>query len=788
MLPPLYRHAEAAHDLIDAYLAGQAVPQDDKTSLRRYTVVHLDTTLAEMENGLGRYLQRDAPRYKTQAIHKLEEMQALLQQLATLPLTAAEQSLGSEVTHHVVQLQALLPEIFTLHEALSSDIQQFLSLCTTLDTLLDGELQQFTAQGLQHAQFQAQGGMERLRLAFLGLLAVGLVLGVGVSLRLGGRMSRAVQGLVEGARAIGGGALEHRIVPVSRDDLAEVAEAFNTMAAQRQHAEAGLHSANATLETRVAERTAALTQAYETVQQQLRERQEAERALRVSEALYKASFDYAYDLIYVTNVAGELLAINPAVEAITGYLPAEVLGRRLNDLIAPERLEEARQLRERIRTGNPLTGYEVVILSKDGRLVTLEVNSQLLRQAGEPVVIYSIARDVSERQRLEAQVRHQQRLDSLGTMASGIAHDFNNFLSAILGYADLALLDLPPDSAAAQALQQVLTAGQRARDLVQQILTFSRKATPIRQPVVLHTIVQEVLTLLRASLPTTVTITQVCEQERDSILADKTQLHQVLLNLCLNAIQAMHDTGGVLDVRQERIMVDTAWAAREESLQPGMYLRLSIRDTGCGMTPQVISHIFEPFFTTKAPGQGTGMGLSVVHGIVTSHKGAITVNSTLGQGTTFRLYLPYAEAAEDSTAPATLASRPGQARVLCVDDDDILVALWNAMLTRQGYHVTACTDSVEALRLFREAPENYDIVVTDQRMPGLTGDALIRALRQLRPTLPIVLCTGVRHMLLPQQIQALDSTVFLQKPVDSDELARAIQQALARATDHTGHG
>lgn len=778
LLATLYRDIAAADNLLDAYRDSQEASASEHIHVAQYTAIRLETSLGEMGHWLGRYLQMEESHAKTQMLKKLDEIQVLLQQLVSLSLSAPERAITRDVTHYVSEIQPLLPQVFTLQEARRNDLQQFLGLRTALDALLDDELQQFPAQGLLHAILQAQDAMWLLRLIFVSLLAVGLLLGGGVWLRLRRSIGRAVHGLVEGARAIGRGTLAHRIVPVSRDELAEVAMAFNAMAAQRQQAEVALHRANATLEVHVEERTMAIAEAYKDLEQQLSARQQAERALHASEARYRALFDNANDVIYITDVRGQLLTINPAVETITGYRPSEILDRNIQEFVVlykSEITDPMPSLPPRL----PLTNYEADILSKDGRMVTLEVSSRFLRQKGEPVVIYGIARDVSERLRLEAQVRHQQRLDSLGTMASGIAHDFNNILTAILGYTDLALLDLAPDSATAEALHTVLTAGQRARHLVQQILTFSRQATSIRQPVMLHSVVQEVLHFLRVAHPPNITIEQSCARETDRVLGDETQLHQMVLNLCLNAMQAMHDTHGVLDLRQKRVVVDTEFATAHASLRPGLHLCLSISDTGHGMASGVLAHIFEPFFTTKVPGEGAGMGLAVVHGIVTSHQGAITVDSSPGQGTTFNIYLPYIEDQEDSPTPAAALAPSGQTRVLCVDDDVLLVTLWDAILTPLGYDVTTCTNSLEALRLFRGAPERYDIVVTDQNMPGLPGDALIRALHQLRPTLPIVLCTGVRHLLTPQQAQALGITVFLRKPVGEDELPDAIQRALA---------
>lgn len=383
------------------------------------------------------------------------------------------------------------------------------------------------------------------------------------------------------------------------------------------------------------------------------------------------------------------------------------------------------------------------------------------------------------RERLEAQLCQTQKLEAIGTLAGGIAHDFNNMLSAILGFAELAIDDIPEESPVQHYLQHILTAGRRARDLVQQILTFCRQHNPKRHPVQLHLLVQEALKMLRASLPATITIESHIEKTSSMIIADPTQMHQVLVNLCTNAEYAMRETGGTLDISLATVEVDALFATAHQPLQPGRHLRLTVRDTGHGMSPEVLEHIFEPFFTTKNVGEGTGLGLAMVHSIVRNHGGAITVESTLGQGTTFEIYLPCSKDAVGAAARPVEAVPTGHCeRILFVDDEVALTHLGQAMLDRLGYRAVVYTSALEALALFRAAPHEFDLVITDQTMPQMTGETFAYELRRIRPDIPVILCTGFSHTMTAEKARALGIDALLMKPLVSSDLGQAIQRVL----------
>ncbi|MBW1740158.1 MAG: response regulator [Deltaproteobacteria bacterium] len=382
--------------------------------------------------------------------------------------------------------------------------------------------------------------------------------------------------------------------------------------------------------------------------------------------------------------------------------------------------------------------------------------------------------------KLQAQLQQAQKMEAMGTLAGGIAHDFNNILFAILGFAEMTRDDMPEGSLARANLEEVITAAKRARDLVQQMLTFSRQVDQERKPLQIHLIVKEVLKLLRASLPTTIEIRQNIQSQSSTILADPTQIHQVMMNLCTNAYYAMRERGGVLEVSLSEIDVDLDAEALPQHLdmKPGPYVKLTVSDTGPGMEPAVLERIFDPYFTTKGLGEGTGMGLAVVHGIVKGHGGGITVHSKLGQGTTFHVYLPRFESA---VAPEARTAEPipkGKEHILFVDDEEQLVRMAHQALKRLGYEVTVRTSSVEALEAFRAQPDKFDIVITDQTMPNMTGIGLAKELLRIRPDIPIILCTGFSEAITPERAKAMGIREFIMKPIVTSDIAKSIRRVL----------
>jgi len=489
--------------------------------------------------------------------------------------------------------------------------------------------------------------------------------------------------------------------------------------------------------------------------------------------------DQATETIIITDPQGTICYVNPAFERVTGFQREEVLNR--NARILKSGIHDPRfygDIRKTLERGETWSG-RLINRRKDGTLFEEEGTISPVRdESGKIINFVAVKRDVTQEVTLEKQLRQAQKMEALGTLAGGIAHDFNNILAAILGYAELSMGKQSLDARLQNNLEQVVKAGKRARDLVQQILAFSRQSEQERKPVQLGSVIQEVLTLLRASLPTTIDIRFKGDPHNGLVMADPTQIHQLLMNLCSNAAYAMNEKGGSLHVELSTNRVGPHGFRMNGELSPGSYLRLTVRDTGHGIPPALLDRIFDPYFTTKEKGTGTGLGLAVVHGIVKSHDGAIAVESEPGKGTSFHVFLPMIEACSSSARDAEDVPLGGSERILLVDDEDTLVELGSMMLEGMGYKVHGQTSSVEALDLFKQEPDGFDLVITDLTMPQMTGLELARELLSIRPNLPIILCTGYSENLMPQRTRAMGVRELMTKPFLVRDLARTIRNAL----------
>ena len=352
----------------------------------------------------------------------------------------------------------------------------------------------------------------------------------------------------------------------------------------------------------------------------------------------------------------------------------------------------------------------------------------------------------------------------------------------MIGYTELAMIDIFKPENATSELKEVLKAGDRAKDLVSQILTFSRQSETKHSPLALHTVVKESLKMLRSVTPSTIEIRQTLT-DSGLIMSDPTQINQVMLNLCTNAIHAMDKSGGILEVRLERVHINGDSKSSDLDLTPGPYLRISVSDTGHGMAPEVVTRIFDPYFTTKEVGRGTGLGLAVVHGIVKSNNGAIVCNSLLNEGTTFHVYFPELESGKESLKHIDNEPFPtGAERILFVDDEQVLVELAKRMLEDLGYTVFTRISSIEALEFFKNNPDKFDIVITDMTMPGMTGDTLTQRILEIRPDIPIILCTGYSEYLTEERVKRIGIKELVMKPLVMKDLAKTIRRVLDGST------
>jgi PAS domain S-box-containing protein len=505
-----------------------------------------------------------------------------------------------------------------------------------------------------------------------------------------------------------------------------------------------------------------------------RKRAEQERILLAT------AIEQAAEGITIIDRDGMIQYANPASEHISGYTREELIGQN-HSILRSSKYDRAfyEAMMDKLARGEMWTG-QMFNEKKDGTPYKVEASISPIRDNTGTIVYYvMIARDVTREAELETQLRQVQKMEAIGTLAGGIAHDFNNILAAIMGYTEMALYDAPEGTSGRRNLEQVLKAGYRGKDLVKQIITFSRRRDEERRPMQISPIVKEALKLLRASLPSTIDIRQNIKTQSGMVLADPTQIHQVLMNLISNAAYAMREKGGVLEVSLTDVDINPDGAAPPHlDLKPGPYLKLTVSDTGRGIEHAIIERIFDPFFTTKKPGEGTGMGLAVVHGIVKSYGGAILVDSETGKGSRFDVFFPRIEGTVlpevDSAAPMPA----GNEHILFVDDEAALADMVKQMLERLGYSVVAMTSSLDALEIFKKKADHYDLVITDQTMPHMAGVDLAKEIMRIRPEIPIILCTGFSEVINAEEAKTFGIREFLMKPFATRALAETIRRAL----------
>ncbi len=517
-----------------------------------------------------------------------------------------------------------------------------------------------------------------------------------------------------------------------------------------------------------------LARRHQALLQEVEERKRAEEEWRKSEQNALAILNATADIAFLMEPDGTLLAVNNHLAETYGKTVEELLHTKIWELLPPDIVKSrSERVAEVVRTGRSVRFRD----TRFGRRLDHSIYP-LFDDQGKVVRLAIFGRDITNETLLEQQAHQAQKMQALGRLAGGVAHDFRNVLMLILGHCELALRELPENHPVRENLRMISKAGYRASGLVKQILTFSHKEELERHPVPIYFAVREAVRFLRATLPASIEIQQHLQEESGMVLSDATQIHQVVVNLCTNAAQAMGEKGGVLVISLDTCEFKEELSADAGTLKKGAYARLVVSDTGCGIPPAIRSSIFDPFFTTKDFGEGTGLGLSTVHGIVLGGGGAIRVRSEVNNGTTFQIYWPRIEGISLFPAKEDLPRNAGKERVLVLDDEMDIVSLAAQLLQGQGYEVECLTDSVAALDLVRSDPGRFDVILADNVMPKLSGVELAREVAQFAPNLPVILMTGYGANLTPEQVKAMGIAAYIIKPFSSQALHSAIRAAL----------
>jgi PAS domain S-box-containing protein len=501
-------------------------------------------------------------------------------------------------------------------------------------------------------------------------------------------------------------------------------------------------------------------------------------ALTESEEKYRMLVENANDAIFILQDT-KVHFPNPRALQMTGCDEQELTRIPFTDFIHPlDRDLVLNQYRNRLKNPDGAETCSFRLITKQELKLTVQLNNAAIKWDGRPATI-NFLRDVTEIKQLESKLFQAQKMEAIGTLSSGIAHDFNNILSAIMGFTELADMEAQEGGDCRNSLKMVMEACFRAKNLVAQILSFSRQAEHKKKPIQISSVVKDGLKLLRASLPTTIEIRQSINSDAGLVEADPTKIHQVLMNLCANASQAMRKKGGILDISLEPLEIAVQETENSDDLKPGPYIRLQIKDTGCGIDATTMKHIFEPYFTTKAKHEGTGLGLAVVHGIVSDYEGTIRVQSETGKGSCFDIYLPRLEHCQENEVKDESTPLPrGKETILFVDDELAIVEISKTLLSRLGYTVVTRTSSIEALELFKAQPDRFDLIITDMTMPNMTGIDLSKRILKIKPTIPIILSTGFSEGISEEKIRTIGIREFAMKPLLVKEIAHTLRHVL----------
>ncbi len=593
-----------------------------------------------------------------------------------------------------------------------------------------------------------------------------LIIPFGLASFISRLVSRPLNTLSNGVKQIGKGNLNYRLEISTGDEIEQLSDDINSMAGNIEKLRNGLEG-------------------------EIVERMQAESDLaRQTELLNNILHNVPHDIFW-KNERSVYLGCNKTFAETSGLThPNDIVGKTDYDL--PWKKQEIESFRksdaEVMDKGLPVYDIEEKLTQANGQEKTIITSKVPLKDKdGNVFGLLGINYDITERKHLEETAKQTQKMEAIGTLAGGIAHDFNNILGGIIGYSELALDAVKTDSDAYNFLNQVLKAGTRAKDLVRQILSFSRKGQNERKPLDLSHIVKEEAKLLRSTLPTTIEIHQNINNDLGMVNADLTQMHQVVMNLCTNAAHAMREHGGRLEISLSPVILARESIRKYHDILPGPYVELKISDTGTGIDSKIIHRIFEPFFTTKEKENGTGMGLAVVHGIVKEHSGDIIVESSPDKGTTFTVLLPQVLSENEEKEKTSLSVPLGNERVLLIDDEKMLLDFGEKTLTSLGYKVKTMNSSIEALEVFQKSPDAFDIIITDHTMPHMTGYNLAKHILEIKPDAKIILCTGYSDNITPEKIERAGIMALLYKPIRKMEIAKTVREVLFHKESRRGN-
>ncbi len=723
---------------------------DGKEKIR--ASVKMKASIAEVGNWLGNYIRTRDDIYQQRIAVTAGDFLNNLTEFQSLKLNEEEKARSSEIQEMFSRIHFLTSEIIGIEYAFNKYLSRFTELRTRLHQIIHGDVKKLASIHLNEAKEDGIIMAKRASRIILAVIAAGFFVGGLMLIILTLGITKPVKSLVSATEKFGRGELSERVEISSKDELGTLSKSFNSMAED--------------LERHIAEKT------------------EIEQELRESKEKYSNLFLYSNDAIIIHDVEGKILDVNRKMAELFGYSIPEVVSLKIEDLHPREAIKKSELEFETIRKKG-FASFEIDFLKKDGQVFSAEVSASVFEIMGNKVVQW-LVRDITERRnaeqekkKLERQLVQSQKMEAIGTLAGGIAHDFNNILAGIIGYTELLKLTAAKEQGKTlESLDEIMKAGLRAKDMVNQILTFSRQTEQELKPVMAGIIVKEALKLLRATLPKSIDFKENIMVD-SMVIGDPAQIHQIVMNLCTNAYHAMREEGGSLEVELKNVTLDeNAAKSHHMDLVPGPYLNLTVSDTGHGMPSYVKERIFEPFFTTKKQGEGTGMGLAVVHGIVRSYEGAIYAESEPGKGSSFEVFLPVVENKSESDKVIENPVPMGTENILFVDDEPALVKMIQQMLTRFGYQVVTSTDSLEALDLFQSQPEKFDLVITDIAMPHMTGDKLSEKIRAIREDIPIILCSGSDSRVPKEKAKRIGINSYLVKPVILEDLINNVRHAL----------